>query len=156
MSKKGAVIIPVLELADEKLQEIKELIHVYEEHKREAEEEIRLIKDRHAASLQSIKNSIVEKEKALKDMLRKNRSVFFDSSDRVDLKNGSIFYQVSKRVKRARNVTVDVLESLGYSEAVKVAKSVDWDKIEKFTDEKLAAIGTERVEKEDFGYEIKK
>ena len=49
---------------------------------------------------------------------------------------------------------MQLLEQLGYTDGIKIEKRVNWAEIEKWSDEKLAAIGTERIEKEEFGYEI--
>jgi len=53
-----------------------------------------------------------------------------------------------------RNV-LERLEEMGFSEAVRVAKSVDWDVLERWPDEKLNLVGTERVPKETIEYELK-
>lgn len=48
-----------------------------------------------------------------------------------------------------------LLEELGYVDGIKIEKSVNWDEIEKWSDERLTAIGTERVTKEEFGYDLR-
>jgi len=46
------------------------------------------------------------------------------------------------------------LEEIGAVEAIKIVKSVDWDVLDKWTDERLIEVGTERGKKERFAYEI--
>ena len=57
-------------------------------------------------------------------------------------------------VKRAKAVTPEVLEAHGYLDGVRVEKKVNWDVLEKWPEEKLVAVGTERKTKEDVEYEL--
>jgi len=93
-------------------------------------------------------------EKELRAHMKKRRGVLFDGSDRVDLEHGALLHKIEPRVKRARGV-LDKLEAFGFDDAIKIAKSVDWDVLEEWPAEKLVAVGTERVQKETFEYETK-
>ena len=95
-------------------------------------------------------------EKCLVKLMKENRADLFPGTDdRVEMKHGALIYTVSNRVKRAKKM-LDKLERLKRSDLIKIAKSVDWDSIEKMSDDDLAAIGAERVRKENFEYEAKK
>jgi len=109
----------------------------------------------YARKINELKTELADAEKSLISLMKKNTNEFFtDEIDRLDLIHGALIHQVADRVKRARKVTTDLLEALGHDEAVKIVKSVDWDVIEKWSDVMLANIGTERVQKENFEYEI--
>ncbi|MEO0258981.1 MAG: host-nuclease inhibitor Gam family protein [candidate division WOR-3 bacterium] len=122
--------------------------------KKAYEEDMRIVKDRYQKSLEHIKQEIEKKEKALKTLLKNKQSIIFSDGEVVHLRNGSVWHRVVSAVKKARQVTVELLEQLGYLEGIKIVKSVNWDVISKWSDEKLAVIGTERVEKEEFGYDL--
>lgn len=93
---------------------------------------------------------------ALVELMKANRNEFFsDEVDRVDLAHGALLHKVIERVRRSKKITPEILEGLGYAEAVKIAKSVDWDAVEKWPDVRLAQIGTERKQTEKFEYELK-
>jgi len=92
-------------------------------------------------------------EQALMAFAKKNRAAIFDGRDRADFSNGSLMLQVIRRVRRARSVTVELLESLNLG-AVKTAKSVDWDAIEHWPLERLVLIGTGRAVSEKIEYEL--
>ena len=95
-------------------------------------------------------------EKALKKLMKKNKSEFFPADqDRLNLVHGSLLYKARDVVTRGRKITAEFLEKLGYATAVRVVKSIDWDKIEKWPDVKLAEIGTERKQTEKFEWELK-
>ncbi len=72
----------------------------------------------------------------------------------VRLRYGTIIRSIERRVKRARGV-LQKLEALGHMDAVKIAKSVDWAKLESWPDEDLEAVGTERVVRTVYGYNLK-
>lgn len=109
-------------------------------------EELRAL---HAPGVQEAKEALAAAEKALEKHCKKHQGVIFGDRDRVDLKHGALLHGV-------REVTVDALKALGFMDGIQVAESVNWDVIQGWTDERLAAIGTERKSKETWGYELKK
>jgi phage host-nuclease inhibitor protein Gam len=92
-------------------------------------------------------------EKRLKKLMKANRDEFFAESDRVDLKCGALLFAILERVKRTKDV-LRRLEETGADEAIIVTRSVNWDLLEDWTDERLIEIGTERKRKEEYSYEI--
>ena len=116
-------------------------------------EELRAL---HAPGVQEAKEALTAAEKALEKHCKKHQTTIFGNRDRVDLKHGALLHGVRKVVRKAKKTTVELLERLGFTDGVLVTKSVNWDVIEKWTDERLAAIYTERKSKETWGYELKK
>lgn len=94
-------------------------------------------------------------DKALLKFAKKQRDVLFDGGDKVDLPHGVLLFSVKKWVRKARDVTVDLLKKLGFLSAVKVVESVNWDEIDAWPEERLILIGTERETKEIYAYEVK-
>lgn len=99
--------------------------------------------------LKELDTAIVKLEKAHK------ADMFSGESCRVDLPHGALLFEVSRKVKKARGLTWEKLELAGYPDGVRIEKSVDWDRLETWPEEKLIAVGTERVRKEVFSYEVK-
>lgn len=111
------------------------------------------LKARYEREMAPYKDAVKGMEKELVRHMKRRSDVLFDGQDRVDLASGALLHRVEDRVKRARGV-LDQLEKHGFTDAIKVAKSVDWDALEKWPAEKLVMVGTERVRKERFEYEL--
>lgn len=99
--------------------------------------------------IKDLEKRLTKHAKAAKDVL------FQGDSDRLELKNGALIYSVSQRVKRAKAVTPERLEELGYTDGVRIEKRVKWEALEAWPDEKLVEAGTERVRNESIEYEVK-
>jgi hypothetical protein len=93
-------------------------------------------------------------EAELVGMLKFNKAKLFDGVDRVDFKNGAVLRQVSRPVKRVKKF-LQRLKAAGKEFMIKTVESVDWDQVEKLGDEELHALGTKRVPKEEFSYDLK-
>lgn len=116
--------------------------------------EAEALKERHAGKLEPLKAQLKALEKDLEKLAKARREDLFRGSDRVDLPAGSLLHVAQARVVRARAVTVEKLEELGFQDGVRIEKRVDWDSIEQWPLERLAAIGTERKIRESFPYEL--
>lgn len=152
-TKKIKYASPQHEAADIMLQEIGDCTQSMEILRAEVANEIETVKVRHAGDIHSLKEQIEKIEKELKKFEKSEREVFFDRVDRVDLPNGALLFAVNKAVKRARCVLAN-LQKLAMKDAIKVEESVDWDTLEKWPDEKLLMVGTERKREEVFSYEL--
>lgn len=136
------------------------LAEVIEAHKDVADIEARheadleALKKRHAVYAKVEKDALAKAEKALTAFAKANKIEIFGDSDRCDVPHGAVVRAVVKWVVKAKKVTPEALEKAGYAEAVKIAKSVDWDQLEKWPDEKLIAVGTERKSKEEISWEV--
>jgi phage host-nuclease inhibitor protein Gam len=117
--------------------------------------ELEVLKEFYAVQIEPIKNTLAILEADLEAFSKANKGELFATEDaRVDFQNGSLIYTVEKRVKRIRDM-LDRLEAARRHELIKIAKSVDWDQVEKLEDADLAALGTKRMKKERFAYELK-
>ena len=89
----------------------------------------------------------------LLSLMKKGKAYLFDGTDVVRLANGSLIHSVADKVSIPRDALARC-EALGFDEAVKIAKSLDREAIEKWTDERLVLIGAERKQKEEFSYDL--
>ena len=120
----------------------------------DASSEIELIKERHQAKISEIEKDIKTREKELKRLAGSRRAELFGKRDRIDLENGALMFAITRRVKKAKGM-LERLKEYGYgAPAVKVAESVNWDELEKWPDDQLKQVGTERIVKEEFNYEL--
>jgi hypothetical protein len=94
-------------------------------------------------------------EKALYSLMKINRRLLFDGTDVVNLPPGSLIRTEADKVKIPKTALADC-EAQGFSEVIKIVKSLDRDAIEKWPDARLALIGAERLTKEEFNYDLKK
>lgn len=94
-------------------------------------------------------------EKTLQRLMKSARRVLFADGDIVYLQNGNLLYAKGDRVVIPRGALAKC-EEQGFADVIKVAKSLDREKIEKWPDELLVLIGAERKPTETFNYEIKK
>ena len=138
--------------ADELLGLIAEAECRIQEIQAHANEKISKIKEEYSQKLERVQADLKKLQKELKGHMKRRQHIFFDGIDRVDLDHGALLYRLEARVKRARGV-LEKLEEHGFDEAVKIAKSVDWDVLEAWPAEKLVLVGTARVQKELFEYE---
>jgi hypothetical protein len=142
------------------LLEIEEAIARLDQEKTKAAAYLQKVCDDWGAALKPLKETLDAKEKELLALMKKSRLDLFPErseigSDRVDLPGGAVIHALAEKIRKAKSVTPEKLENLGFPEAVKIVKSVDWDKVEEFTDAQLFLIGTERKRTEDFAWEVK-
>ncbi len=146
----------ILREADERLAAVglceKEVINI------EAciEEEIGKIRERYAGDLAALKELKFDSEKALKKFALKNKEdLFGPDGDKVSLDHGIILYTKEDKVTIPKDA-VERIEELGWKEGIKIVKNIDRPVIEKWTDEKLAAIGASKKPKESITWELSK
>ena len=140
--------------ADDLLEEIGEWESRLAAVETEIAIEIEEITSRHQDDLDKLKAFIKARDSQLRRLIKKHKAGLFASDDdRLDLEHGALIYSLEKRVKQAKKM-LGRLKKYGYTDAIKIAESVNWDELEKWPDEKLAKVGTERIKKELFAYEI--
>ena len=129
--------------------------------------EIEIVTDKYRDDLDKQEAVLKARVSQLNKLMKKHKSGLFTdpalasvpgpveaiTDVRLNLEHGALLYSLEKRVKQAKKM-LDRLKKHGYTDAIKIAESVNWDELEKWPDEKLAKVGTERVEKENFAYEI--
>jgi len=152
---KSVVKSDVLMEIDEKLLRLKSIKMEIEDIKKEADEQMEKMKSEYAKRVQPLKGELDMLDKEIKSLMKQRRKEVFGEGDIVKTENGILYYKVRQVVRKARGVTVELLKKLGYFDGIRVEEHVNWPAIEKWPEEKLIAIGTERTEKEDFGYELK-
>ena len=116
--------------------------------------EIEAVTGKYRNDLDKLKAILKARVSQLNKLMKKHKSgLFTGTDDRLDLEHGALLYSLEKRVKQAKKM-LDRLKKHGYTDAIKIAESVNWDELEKWPDKKLAKVGTERIEKENFAYEV--
>lgn len=121
----------------------------------DANEALEKVRAQFAPAVQEAKADLEAFERELERHCKKHQAAIFGDRDRVDMGPGALLHGVTKAVRKAKKVTVELLEKLGFKDGILVTTSVNWDVVQKWTDERLAAIGTERKNKETWGYELK-
>jgi len=122
-------------------------------------EKIRQIKGEYAAKMAPWEELLEAREAALREFMRLRKADLFAGADIVYLAAGQLLFSVLRKIAypRKRDALIALLEKLGFIDAVKVAKSVDTDEIDKWPDEKLALAGLQRKPPEDtFDYSLAK
>lgn len=74
--------------------------------------------------------------------------------DVVPLKHGVLRRAVVRRAKRVKKMVANLFHAHRH-DLIRIEQKADWDRIDQLTDAELARIGTERVEKIEYGYDIK-
>lgn len=143
--------------ADVLLGHIAETMDALEAAEREMNAKIETIRGTYASRLESLQGILGGLEKELRSWLMRYEEEIFGPETQRDVwvrcSKGTLVRQWERRVKRARGV-LEALEKLGRMEAIKVAKSVHWDALERWSDEELRAVGTERVERALYGWDV--
>lgn len=124
-----------------------------------AAKEIEATRSKYKVHVDQIKNDINNYEKQLYRLSKKNKKALFPEAEpestRIDFKHGALIYSVIKRAKRIKGMLKKLKKSKIGKSAIKIAESVNWDEIDKWSDEKLEEFGTERIKKENIEYELK-
>lgn len=141
--------------ADMVLAQIREKKQKVDALEAEAEQVIRTTTELYKQTLSPIKEELEALEKLLVKTMKKDKRILFDGRDIVQLDNGNLIYSKGPKVTIPRDALVKVKEA-GFTEAVKVAESLDRAIVESWPDEKLFLIGAERKPAETFNYELKK
>jgi hypothetical protein len=122
----------------------------------EMEAELAPIRDKYAGDLSALDEIKNKEEKALKKFALKNKAdLFGKDGDKVSLSHGIILYAKEDKVTIPKDA-VEQIEALGWDEGILIVKNIDRPVIEKWNDEKLAAIGASKKPKETVSWELTK
>jgi len=110
---------------------------------------------RYNAQLEPLGALLISAVMALEQTMKHNKKTLFDGTDVVNLHHGSLIHSIVDKVKIPKTALA-TCEELGFAEVIKIAKSLDREAIEKWSDERLFLIGAERKPKEEFSYDLKK
>jgi hypothetical protein len=146
---------PEIKTTEQLLLEISKNQESLEYAKRELDEIIKPYIDRYGNFIAAIAAKIAADEKRLEKHVIKYQAAIMAGGDRVDLATGSILLKTESRVKRIKKM-LEKLKKAGFVDAIKIVESVDWDIIEKWDAGKLGLVGTGKIPKLIFGYEVKK
>jgi phage host-nuclease inhibitor protein Gam len=120
----------------------------------ECETKVHAVRLAYADRVKAYTREIEAAEKALERLTRKHRVELMGNADRADLSNGSLMLKFEARVKRVKGM-LESLKARGLAALIRSTReAVDWDQIEQLSDAQLAELGTERVAKEWFSYEV--
>lgn len=160
MSKTKTTTTPA-QRADDLLRVAVALTAQLEEEKGRFEAETRQIKERYTELVAPTVARLKATEKEIEALAKSHQVDLFGTPTteeaaagvRCGLPSGSLILTVRQVVRKAKAVTVEALKSLGWLDGVRVEESVAWDRIEGWTDERLAVIGTERKPKPSVTWE---
>lgn len=140
--------------ADGYLEEIRLLSAEIKKAGDDAEAQIEEIRTAYRVRVQVQEIRLKSCEIAIQQVMKFNKRILFDGTDVVKLANGSLIRSVADKVSIPRDA-LSKCEEQGFAEVVKIAKSLDREAVEKWTDEKLILIGAERKRKEEYSYDLK-
>jgi archaellum component FlaC len=145
---------------NEAIQQVERLLQTIKAEKKALEDissqyqkEVEAVQAKYYKHIEEIKKNIKTYELELEKTAKKYKYALFDGTDVVDTQFGRLICTIKFAVKRAKGV-LEKLEELGWNEAIIIEKKVNWDKLERWPDERLIACGTERVKKEKIEYEL--
>jgi len=140
--------------ADDYLSEIRQVSAEIEKAGAEAEAQIEAIRAAYKKRIQ-VQEILLESAKlALQQTMKFNKRTLFDGTDVVNLVNGSLIRSLADKVTIPRDALAKC-EEQGFDEVIKIAKSLDREAVEKWSDEKLLLIGAVRKPKEEYSYNLK-
>jgi hypothetical protein len=142
--------------ANDLLKRIREARKALEEKRDQIDRMIREIRDTHGPESQALKAEVNGLEKDLVKLMKKNKATFFKDTDQVDLDEGTLLHGFDDKVTIPKNAAAEI-ERFGWTEALRYADpTVDRATVEKWPEERLAAIGATRKHNvEVFEYEVK-
>jgi hypothetical protein len=142
------------EMADAMLEDIAQTTAQVEALEAKAEVEIQAIQERCGPKIQELRDYLAGLDKDIRKLMKKEVAAIFEGEDKVAFPHGWLIHGREDHVTIPRDA-LQKLEALGWAEAIKIAKSVDRDLVEKWPVEKLFAIGAERNPVDKWAYEVK-
>ena len=120
----------------------------------EAERSMQAVMANYAAMIEPLRAQLDVNVAWLKDTMKSNKAVLFDGTDLVDLPHGTLIRNVADKVTIPKGALARC-EELGFADAIRIAKRLDREAVEKWPDERLFLIGAERKQREEFSYDLK-
>jgi len=143
----------VLETADRILAQMAERKAALEALEKEAEAEIQAVRAAYASRIRREREWLQGLEGSLIRLMKAQRKVIFGERDKVSLPHGALLHGWEQRTRIPRDALAKI-EAAGWTEAIRIVKSLDRAVIEGWPVERLAAIGAERKAVEVYKYEI--
>jgi S-adenosylmethionine hydrolase len=111
------------------------------------------ISERYGEKIAKLKEAYVTVESELLKLAKKEKSIIFDGRDIYDTRYGRLIREIAEKVGIPRGA-LEKCEELGFTEAIRISKSLDRAVIEGWPDERLFLIGAKRELKEKIIYEL--
>ncbi len=145
----------VFNLADGLLSDLRDCMVEMAALEAEAQEKIAAITAQYEVRLAPYREAVKDLDKTLVGLMKAEKKTLFAEGDVVNLPHGSLIRSQDWKVTIPRDA-LGKCEELGFSEVVRIARSLDREAVEKWPDEKLFLIGAERKPATKFSYEVKK
>lgn len=142
------------DMADRILGDIRNLSQTIAAIEDEANEAMKAVSEKYEAMLRPLKDNLAVQDKAIVKFMKAQKKVLFEDGEIVRLKNGALIYSKEPKVSIPKDA-LEKAEEVGFTEAIKIAKSLDRGVVETWPDEKLFLIGAERKSAEKYSYDIK-
>jgi hypothetical protein len=120
----------------------------------QAEKEIRKIEERFRPLIEEQRGWLLQVEKDLLSLMKKEKAAVFADGDKVSLPCGLLLRAIEDKLKLPRDA-LDRVEEMGWLEAVRITKSLDRGVVASWPIERIAAIGGDRRKIEVFKYEVR-
>jgi len=137
--------ITVLDDADRALQALAERMRAIQALEAQAEAEIERIAEEKIAQAKPIHEEILELEAELTHYLEtEKRSLFIDCDCKSrNLNYGTIGFRESTKIKTCKK-TLELIKSLGFTEAIKTKETLDKEAMKDWADDKLRQVEAKR------------
>lgn len=143
-----------IEQANELLGWIRNLKKDIATREAEAQAELDAVKEKYV-DIFLMTDDLAEFERDLSALLKKHKKeIFGDKPAKVQVGNGSLIWDEQDKVV-IPNGSAETIFNLGYTDGVKVTKTVIRHVVETWPDEKLNEFGAHRKPKHRYAYEIK-
>jgi phage host-nuclease inhibitor protein Gam len=142
------------ECADLTLRNIKYTADRITNLEQQAETEMAAIREKYKTEIELLKWEFDCLDKEIVFLMKQNAGPLFDGRDKISLVNGILIFAKESKVSLPKDA-LSRLEKAGFTEGIKISKSVDRGAIAKWTDERLFIIGASRKLIQKFAYEIK-
>jgi hypothetical protein len=143
----------LLATADLILKDLRDLGAEIQRRQAAYEEEAKMLAEKHQKGIAEFQAEMAEREGLIISLMKQNKGVLFDGRDKVSLKNGTIIYIQASKVTVPRDALAKC-EAQGFTDVIKVVKSIDRGAIEKWPDAKLGLIGAKRRLQDSFSYDL--
>lgn len=119
-----------------------------------ANEQMEEIVARQGTALKPLIEQLTLKDKEIKTLMKSKTVEVFDGADKVKLDSGVLLHAKEFKLSIPREALAKI-EQQGWTEAVRIAKSVNRAVVEGWPEERLVVIGAKRKLVDQFGYELR-
>jgi len=139
---------------DDRLKWIGEMAARVDMIEEEFAQRVEKIRNEYREELNPLRENLELEGKNLIVYLKQNKAELFNKAEKITLPHGIVIHTTEPRLTLPKNA-VESIEKLGWDEAIKIAKSVDREMVEKWPIERIIANGGDKKPKEKFEYELR-